>query len=540
MHTLKYGNIEISSGSDAVNSIKSVSLTQSANNGNDLKLGSVCAAMMEVAVLTPNNELVIPAGAEVELYRDGIMVGTFIIDKPNRKTPGITKYTGYDRVTRLDKDLSSWLKALDGWPYTLVDFSAMVAAECGVEIDHTMMVNPDHPIAQFSLEAVTGRQMIGWCAEIAGCFVIASPEGKIFYKRYAVSDVTVAPTGELFYYRNGLTYEDYTVARVDAVQAVIAGAVYGTDGDNVYRLTDNPYFHTIDEYTQTRLNIIRAQIPREYTPLKLSMPYTDELQLGDGFYVKTRNGTLLYSLVMVKTVKGGTMTIECTGSERRDNSETINNPTFSEGINNAMNNQSAEAVFRRLTNNGQVQGLYRENGQIYINVEYLSSKVFTSEMNVFFEPGMEEFETIKRHILKEVLIPDDRLHLYDFNSDGVVSITDMLICRSVVLGLQDLATWDGAQLTKATVTLSAQNPEKAITISGRNMWGRSTEVYFGINGTNVTRALKNFSVAESFSVGGSFNVSTIDGLPALAFGNDDPKKIEWKDNGDGTFSLIGR
>lgn len=42
---------------------------------------------------------------------------------------------------------------------------------------------------------------------------------------------------------------------------------------------------------------------------------------------------------------------------------------------NAVNAQTQDFIFNKLTNNGQTQGIYLQNGKIYINLEYLVSKV---------------------------------------------------------------------------------------------------------------------------------------------------------------------
>ena len=93
-----------------------------------------------------------------------------------------------------------------------------------------------------------------------------------------------------------------------------------------------------------------------------------------------------------------------------------------------------EELFNRLTNNGEDQGIFMHEGKIFINAQYLLAGSFTSAAEVFLEPGLEECETIKAHLLEIETIPSDKLALYDFNSDGDVDIGDLLICKSYVLG----------------------------------------------------------------------------------------------------------
>ena len=48
---------------------------------------------------------------------------------------------------------------------------------------------------------------------------------------------------------------------------------------------------------------------------------------------------------------------------------------LSDSIDGAVNAQTQDFIFNKLTNNGQAQGIYLQNGKIYLNLEYLVSKV---------------------------------------------------------------------------------------------------------------------------------------------------------------------
>lgn len=58
--------------------------------------------------------------------------------------------------------------------------------------------------------------------------------------------------------------------------------------------------------------------------------------------------------------------------------------------NNAINNQSQEFIFNKLTNNGAIQGLYMQNGQLYINASY----IMTGTLTVGGGVGAQRFGTI--------------------------------------------------------------------------------------------------------------------------------------------------
>lgn len=199
-----------------------------------------------------------------------------------------------------------------------------------------------------------------------------------------------------------------------------------------------------------------------------------------------------------------------------------------------------EEIFNRLTNNGEDQGLYLKDGKVYVNAQYILSGSFTSKASVFLEPGLEEFETIKAHILGTATISNKSK--YDFNNDGDVTITDLLLCRKAMLGLSSLASWSGAVKSTVTVTLDASAATKAMKITGTNMWGRAVEIYMGVDGANIGVVPGNLAVGGKFSVGGAVQFETTANNEAtMSVGTTGtPKKISWKDNGDGTFTLIGQ
>ena len=125
---------EISSGPGNNTAITNAVFTDLVNDSEDLRLGSACANSVEVSILAPDG-LSVSAGDEIVVYKvDGTTrkkKGVYIIDKPTKPTAYSMKITGFDRVTKLDKDLTQWLSSLNGWPYTLLTFANMVCEACG-------------------------------------------------------------------------------------------------------------------------------------------------------------------------------------------------------------------------------------------------------------------------------------------------------------------------------------------------------------------------------------------------------------------------
>jgi hypothetical protein len=145
---------EIASGPETVNAVKSVTFHQCVNAGKELTLGSVCANWVEIKLITPAGGLTVNAGDELKIYTlekgKRHLEGIFIAEKPTRPSPNALHITAYDRIIKLDKDLTQWLAGLTGWPYRALDFARMVAEACGVNLKNTELLNGDYPIQKFS------------------------------------------------------------------------------------------------------------------------------------------------------------------------------------------------------------------------------------------------------------------------------------------------------------------------------------------------------------------------------------------------------
>ena len=300
---------ELSSGADAGNAIRRLTITQCVNAGQELTLGSCCAGMAELEMLTPGGGFSVAAGDELTVYRqsdEGVRhkVGIFVAEKPERASANTLRITAYDRICRLDKDLTQWLLGLDAWPYSLQELAGMICAQCGLTLANEEFPNGDYAVPRFSGEGITGRQIMQWIGEIAGRFCRATPDGIIefaWYQPLSTHDIGISPYGgndprweeghleinsreltvtddgagnvaveslllsvtqdanghlvlalaadvqTVMYYQNGLSFADYAVAPIQKVQLRRSeedvGTVYpdGIEGEaNTYRITANP------------------------------------------------------------------------------------------------------------------------------------------------------------------------------------------------------------------------------------------------------------------------------------------------------------
>lgn len=368
---------KISSGSNAVNAIQSATLTECVNSGEDLTIGSTCSNALEVTLITPAGGLSLEAGTEVTAYKDDGTgqkeMGVFILEKPTKPTANTMKVTGYDRVSKLDKDLTAWLSGRTEWPYLLTTFACMVCEACGLTFKETEVPNGDFLVNKFTRSSVTGRQLMQWLGEICCRFCRATPKGEIEFAWYTDSGKTITPSGDTYYLQNSLTYEDYTTAEIEMVQIRTADSENGAlwpkvDGTpNSYIITGNPILNLriTEELLPVLANIKGALAGVRYTPCKVSIPARLDIRAGNTVAVTDKNGKTFTAYVMTKTQAGQKDTLECTGSHRRDSSAAVNNQSAASSgeaaAQNAFAGMTHEQMFNKWTDGGRIQGLFSQD-----------------------------------------------------------------------------------------------------------------------------------------------------------------------------------
>lgn len=388
---------EISSGADTVNAIASTTLTTATNSGTDLTLGSVCAAMVECTLITPGAGLAITAGDEITLYTEDdsgsrTKVGLFTVEKPSHPSANKTKITAYDRVTRLDKDLTAWLGGLTGYPYTLKTFAQMVCTECGVPLENQNIPNGDFKIlAKPTSAAVTGRQLMQWIAEIAGKFVTANADGNLEFGWYTDSGVTVEPDGDNYYFAGSLSYEAYTVAAVDAVKLRFAesedGALWPAGNAANPYVTNNKLL--LQHGTDTEGSVLATMLAAAnmaYKPCQIAVQAASGVKAGQIITIIDSNGTEIKTPIFEAVQSGQKITVKSTGAATRSSAENLNSPGMQETAENAVAAQTQADIFSKLTNGGKAKGIFILDGEVYVNASFIQSGIIRSEDgNCYFD-----------------------------------------------------------------------------------------------------------------------------------------------------------
>lgn len=322
----------LSSGEGTLPAIGQVALTQKVNTGEELAFGSVFASTLEVTVLCPEGQLPIRAEDRVTLLRGDTQVGVFYVEQPQKTGKGSYRLIAYDTLRLLDRDLSLWLSGLPDWPYALGDFAKMVCSQCEVELTDGDIPNGDFLVEAFSGQEITGRMLLSWIAQAAGRFCRATPEGRIEFAWYTPGNVTLAPTGEGFYYRGSFRREEYTVSPVDQVvireNSSDVGTLYPLDlaGENVYAIEGNPLLSAKNGQSLTAVaqSLYEALSGVSYTPCQVAVPASSDIQPGQIVTVEDAAGSSHTVYVMERRRTGSKDVLSCTGSYKRESAAVAN------------------------------------------------------------------------------------------------------------------------------------------------------------------------------------------------------------------------
>ena len=340
---------ELSAGTPGQNALRSLQWTHTVNAGTDLTPGSACADSLEVELwVEPGQSPGITAGQELTLYRvEGgarTRLGIFIAESPVRGKRNLYRLTAYDRMVNTEQDLSPWLRERQGdFPMTLDAFVQQVAEACGVPLAGALPRNGSYAVQAFYADGLTGRQLLQWAAQAAGCFVHCNADGALEFGWYTdargvhslVPGAEAAPDlGIAVPYReDGLAYEDYTAAPIDKVQIRQSdsdvGVIFPAEetGTNALVLQGNLLLTAQSDETlrpvAQALYEAAAAWPA-YTPCTVSAFAACPVTAGEHLYVVTPGGQRLETCVMSAVYTAGETRLESTGNPRRDSVAAVN------------------------------------------------------------------------------------------------------------------------------------------------------------------------------------------------------------------------
>ena len=305
----------LSSGAADQAAILTFSHTQSVTAGQELEPGACCAAMIRVEILGDSG---LNSGMELEVYRDHKLLGLFTVHTVEKSGP-IRTVTAYDRMSRLDKDLTDWLRKRTDWPVSLADLSREICESCQLELITPPPLTDRVP--QFAASFVTGRQLLQWAAQACGCFCRVNSYGQVEFAWYRENPVEVP-----YYYMGTLRFSDYQVTPVAQVRLQQSSADVGvvwpqvTEQVNTLLIRGNPMLaaETTDQTEPVARYLYDRFSAVSYTPCTVSVPEETDISAGD---IVTVEGKRVY--VMTATLERGRRHLSCTGSKLRGDSSTV-------------------------------------------------------------------------------------------------------------------------------------------------------------------------------------------------------------------------
>lgn len=436
----------ISSGQEGV-AILSLRLTRAVNSGEELTLGSVCASVAELQLIT-DGECPIKKEDRFRLYKEDPFgrrwpLGVFTAEKPRWDSAHRVNITAYDNVVKLDRDLSQAFHQLTGWPLPAGFLLEWACDQCGVELAEPLLAYNSRPIQPFSADGITGRQLLSFFAEMAGQFGYADENGKIAFGWYAPNEkVSIGPSfqygiqtdyadnhlkmtgvlafshaGELMmdvadYYDDGLgnvhisgadvlgglagkmSVADYQILPFDGIQfrqdTADVGICQGGD-ENIYRITGNPFLvFGEDDPVSPIIEPMQMQLGQvSYTPMTLTVPYHVGVRTGDILAVRDKDGREHTCYVMEQQITGHTMTIRCTGTGQRDAAPMVSS---------TIRNLGGKVMHLQ----ADVEGLFAENADTKGNLAALSLTVSGIEGKVASLDGVQESVSTLRQDAKSL------------------------------------------------------------------------------------------------------------------------------------------
>lgn len=426
--------------------IMDCALTRTVNSGEELTLGSVCSAMLEFTVIHPS-AVDMTAGQEVTLWHvaeDGSRqkAGVFILEKPVRSGADRCRVTAYDRVSRLDRDLTQWVRGLG--EVTLQELAELVCEQCAVTLDSEEIPNGHLAVPLITGGEITGRQLMKWIGEAAGCFCRANADGELELAWYTPCHVALGPgaseeaeiwvdTGNMTvqsrsvrtvddnrgnvelssavlsmthdgegnaelagieqplqipWFQGSLELGDYRVTPVEAVQLRLGDGQESvlwpeaSNGANAYILSGNPILSRTTEDVRAALQTVLARLAAVggYTPCRVNVPATEAILPGHIVTLTDTQGRRYALPVMSVKRTGQRDALECTGESRRDSSAVSNYKTLDQIAQEKVDAQTQADIFRKLTDGGRLEGIYMKDGNLYINASYLASGVLDAEL----------------------------------------------------------------------------------------------------------------------------------------------------------------
>ena len=247
---------------------------------------------------------------------------------------------------------------------------------------------------------------------------------------------------------------------------------------------------------------------------------------GETFFLDLDNGVLKGKFQEL-SISGKTVD---TIAQEKANAAEGNAKTYADtAASNAVSAQTQTDIFNKLTNNGALPGLFMRDGQMYINADYLATGILKSKdgtVAINLNDGVVKFfNEVITNGLKVRSTSTGNVNLFEVKastSGAGTPLCDMY-----------LNTAEGNQIFGVQETV----------INGVHK-GASLGLYDPVSGYRVSLTVNDFASAINFITSSGSGKAVLymegDGTVHLQADYINGKKVSWKNNGDGTFTMIGK
>lgn len=384
-------------------------------NGNKLEVGTACSAELTLKLDNRQGQFnnIVFEGAElfVEIgiadwtqsnpTVNWIPCGYFTPDEQPRSLNIITIHA-LDRMMRFDATmptLTPWVTQSGDvmtdsqgniiyfvsnvqFPVTVQNLVKRVALLCGVPFTQSLSNLPNYSYTLSALptlqQEITFRNIIQWCAGIMGANAWIDWTGSLRFSWYGATTGYTSTTANRF--SSDLHEDDITITGVQYTNTQNVTIVSGA-ADYAIDMTGN-YLAAVG--ISTILPNIRSSVSgftyRPFTATVINAPYLWPMDMIT-FVKDGVNHTC--AVTNVNFGINGTTALEGKGETAQTNSgtapsgTTIEQGRLIEGAVEATQqldeSLNQEGIFNRLTNNGEAQGIYIIDGQVYVNMSYARS-----------------------------------------------------------------------------------------------------------------------------------------------------------------------
>lgn len=375
------------------------SWAEQVNTEQDLAFGSAAAAMLQFDVFGDQSEAITQderlVYSQVDSEGNESTIGTFWAN-PAIPSKGRFSVTAYDAIGKLEKDFSARLKELQSaFPMdvrTLVTFACEYA---GVQLlSTTDWPFSDYMLQAFTLDSVTCRQILSWAAELGGRFLRCTADGYVEFAWYEVNDEYLVTYNEgetsgkthVFYKQDGLYYENFTTAAIDAVcivldigdeSAITFQYPASPQGDNILYVKGNYLIQAATEEVSDiaqHLYTVASAFP-QYRPVSARLfPSANPLRAGEIVSFTDIQGVSFVSPIMRMSVSDGYALAESFGHETL--------PTADSYLDQAIQYATGRLESRiRNTINTEIAGVVADTETL---VEQTESQIMSSVSETYY------------------------------------------------------------------------------------------------------------------------------------------------------------